>query len=704
MRAVTGLCCALVLWAAAATAQVATGPEFVVNSTTYGSQYRPLAAVRDDGSFVAVWTGGPPSSFRDGWGRRFDPSGAPVGEEFRLNHATASVIDVTDVAGGAHGDFVAVWHGAVPGAAGIFARRFDEGGRPQGTEFQVHVSTTGSRFRPRVDRRGSGPFVITWWDELDGGGPFDDFGVAARLFDSSGRPLGPEFRVNSYTTGYQYYPDVAVDASGRFVVVWGSRNFAGGRDGIFARTFEADGTPSGAEFQVNTTTGIGVHPSVAWSPAGGFVVAWTLPDAGFDIRARRLDDQGHPIVNEFTVNEVTTGVQFSEVSAIAPDGAGNFVVTWSSGDGGMETDVFARRFDALGNPRGPEFRVNTYTSGPQREAAVASDAWGNFLVGWSLQRTDGTYDAAAQRFGGLLPAALDVDREPGAFSDGNGVFEGCETVAVEPTWRNRTGASQAFTAAASLSGPPGGDYILQDPSAQYGTVPDAAAQRCTDCYLVSACARPLTHWDATLTERLIPDAQGQVAPWRLHVGESFLDVPRTSPFYRSVETVLHHGITAGCSANTFCPGAVTTREQMAVFVLLAREGAGYLPSACTTPLFADVPASSPFCRWIEELARRGVVSGCGGGNYCSGAAVTREQMAVFVLRTLDPALAPPACTTPVFADVPASSPFCPWIEELARRQVVSGCGGGRYCPAEPVTREQMGVFVAATFGLALYGP
>src|SRR6185503_7634988 len=124
---------------------------------------------------------------------------------------------------------------------------------------------------------------------------------------------------------------------------------------------------------------------------------------------------------------------------------------------------------------------------------------------------------------------------------------------------------------------------------------------------------------------------------------------------------------------------------------------------CTTPVFGDVPASSGFCRYVEELARRGVVNGCGGGNYCPADPVTREQMAVFTLRTLDPTLNPPACTTPVFADVPASSPFCKWIEELARRGVVTGCGGGNYCPTQSVTRDQMAVFLAQTFSLQLYG-
>jgi hypothetical protein len=121
------------------------------------------------------------------------------------------------------------------------------------------------------------------------------------------------------------------------------------------------------------------------------------------------------------------------------------------------------------------------------------------------------------------------------------------------------------------------------------------------------------------------------------------------------------------------------------------------------PRFTDVPVTSPFCAWVEELARRNVVSGCTGTTYCPSSPATREQMSIFVLRTLDPALNPPACGTPMFSDVPASSPYCKWIEELARRGVVTGCGGGKYCPTATVNREQMSVFLSVTFGLALYG-
>ncbi|HET8645970.1 MAG TPA: S-layer homology domain-containing protein, partial [Vicinamibacteria bacterium] len=213
--------------------------------------------------------------------------------------------------------------------------------------------------------------------------------------------------------------------------------------------------------------------------------------------------------------------------------------------------------------------------------------------------------------------------------------------------------------------------------------------------------RPAAHWDALLQESLSSRAAMR---WTVHVGASFVDVPPASGFYRFVETVLHSGVTGGCAADRYCPDQATTREQMAVMVLAAREGAGYRPVACQGGLFADVPPSSPFCPFIEELARRGVVGGCGGGNYCPGLAVARQEMAVFVLRTAEPDLQPPACGTPLFADVPASSPFCRWIEELARRGVVSGCGGGNFCPQQPVTRAQVAVFLSVAFGLTLYGP
>jgi S-layer family protein len=195
---------------------------------------------------------------------------------------------------------------------------------------------------------------------------------------------------------------------------------------------------------------------------------------------------------------------------------------------------------------------------------------------------------------------------------------------------------------------------------------------------------------------------GADRPCASYAYHTFLDVPFNDANWRFIEAVENAGVTGGCAAGTYCPAAAVTREQMAVFLLKARLGPTFVPPPCATPPFADVPVSSGFCPWIRELAARSVTSGCGGGNYCPTAAVTREQMAVFLLRMREsPAYVPPACTAPMFNDVPCSSGFAAWINELVRRGITAGCGGGNYCPLQPNTRAQMAVFLAGMFGLPL---
>jgi hypothetical protein len=187
----------------------------------------------------------------------------------------------------------------------------------------------------------------------------------------------------------------------------------------------------------------------------------------------------------------------------------------------------------------------------------------------------------------------------------------------------------------------------------------------------------------------------------LVVPPRFLDVPADNPFFPFVEALFNAGVTGGCGGGGYCPASLVTREQMAVFLLRAREGAAYLPPACTAQVFDDVPCSSPFAPWVNELAARGITGGCGNGNFCPGNAVTREQMAVFLMMAHPDAAsaAAPQCTAQVFADVPCSSPFAPWINELASRGITGGCGDGNYCPGVPVTRDQMAVFVSSRFAL-----
>src|SRR5688500_10450888 len=90
-----------------------------------------------------------------------------------------------------------------------------------------------------------------------------------------GHPLGPEFRVNTYTTSNQGSPSVAADSGGDFVVVWASEGQDGSGWGVFGQRYSSSGSPFGPEFQVNTyTTSDQTSPSVAADSAGNFVVVW----------------------------------------------------------------------------------------------------------------------------------------------------------------------------------------------------------------------------------------------------------------------------------------------------------------------------------------------------------------------------------------------------------------------------------------------
>ncbi len=228
-------------------------------------------------------------------------------------------------------------------------------------------------------------------------------------------PNGPEFQINSYTTSSQYSPDVAADAAGNFVVVWASLG-SSGTDSWYAsiqgQRFRSDGTPLGAQFQVNTyTTQTQKQPAVAADAQGNFVVVWrsygAVADAsGSSVQGQRFAANGTPLGGQFQVNSFTTSYQ--DYPAVAADALGNFVVAWESGaanNGDSDgVSVQAQRYAASGAAQGGQFLVNAYTTGHQRNPDVAADGLGNFLFAWhSFGSTGGdtsTTSAQARRYTG----------------------------------------------------------------------------------------------------------------------------------------------------------------------------------------------------------------------------------------------------------------------------------------------------------------
>ena len=347
--------------------------------------------------------------------------------------------------------------------------------------------------------------------------------------------------------------------------------------------------------------------------------------------------------------------------------------------------------------------------------------------------------------GNVAPLLERVDHAATASSDGDTVLEPGETVSVGPAWQNTslnplplTGGADGFT------GPAGATYEIVVGAANYGTLAPGTSNDCSIagyCYqfkLSAPASRPATHWDATFDEFLSgPSGTSGHKTWTLHVGDSFTDVPRSQPFYKRIESLLHGGITAGCTATTYCPGDPVSRAQMAIFIA---KGIAKVPSnipvsgtvngapySCTvggTSLFTDVPPEIFYCKQVHYIAAQNVTLGCGASMYCPFGEVSRLEMASFIAKAI---VAPgggasvPKTYGPDpdtgfsyscdsgspsihFTDVPATDVFCKHVHYLWAKGIISGCSATEYCPTQTVTRDAMAKFLTNAFNLILYGP
>jgi len=442
----------------------ALGTQFLVNSATAGDQQAPTVAMDDAGRAVVAWQSAGQDG--EGWGiyyKRYDSIGDTTGIETMAHEEFVGDQQAPTVAAAAtSGSFLIAWQG--PGAAEeeeeasveIFARLFDVAAVPQGTEFQVNTESLHDQVAPAAAMDSAGNAIVVWQAEGQQGSGSDVFG---QLLNSSGGHVGSEFRVNDTTSGGQRGPAVSTDADGNFLITWQSIHQDGFSWGIFGREYDASGNTLEDEFQINTRVqGPQTSPGVDTNAAGETVVAWlgndathtpavfgqryllpnTTPDlkvgpelvlsnfqgleetppaaamnavreavvvwesyaedgSGLGIFAQMLDAVGNPIGDRFAVNTVTPGNQSAPAVARTPDGG--FVIAWQSeAEDGDGYGIFARRYSASGVPDGPVFQVNTTNLGDQTAPAVAMTPDGRFTIVWQSLSGDGSLDIHAQHY------------------------------------------------------------------------------------------------------------------------------------------------------------------------------------------------------------------------------------------------------------------------------------------------------------------
>jgi len=419
-------------------------------------------AINETGNIVFTWSDTYDDFFGDAFAQRFDAEGNAVGSNFKIDDANGLGIQIYPAVGiNANNDMVFLycedhgdqsimgirynWEVSVLGASfvinddvaanfqdfpaidmnasgnfvitwmddrddfgnDIFFQRYDESGQLQGSN--VKVNDDGLPYTrnwwPDVGIADNGSFAICWFDGRNNDYP----DIYAQRYAANGSQLGTNFIVNDDAgDAYQSFPVMAMDASGNFVIAWeDDRDDAD----IFAQMYTSDGSALGENFMVNETNNKNQYmPNIAMNSSGTFVITW----ADERVYPRRIFAQifnpdGTRKGDNINCSELAEW-KYQDQSAVDIDDAGNFVVAWddernSTVEYGDE-DIYARMFDADGNPLGPEFRVNDNENISDQvtpSVTMAPDG-SKVLIGWTdFRKENGNPDFMAQLYIGGEP-------------------------------------------------------------------------------------------------------------------------------------------------------------------------------------------------------------------------------------------------------------------------------------------------------------
>ncbi len=384
-------------------------------------QWSPGLAVAGGGQFVVCWEDRRRSQW-DVYAQFYDAAGRSRGGNVLVND-DAGVAEQSMVAAGANvfGEFLVVWSDWRGGDADIYAQRFSSVGTPLGNNFLVSDAAPGTaQTAPAVAPAPDGGFWVVWADARSG-----NLDVYCRRLARDGTPLAPAFRVNDDSaSSHQRVSSLGMDAAGNTLVAWEDERWS--VTDIYCALFDAAGRMSGPNMRLNDDGPAGAPQYYAATAAGKdkFLVTWTDGRAGFDIYGQFLTQEGRPVGSNFRVNS-DTGDASQWYSYCAMDTSNRAVVVWMDTRSADGYRIMCRRYDAAGNPLGPEFAVAD-GAGSQYYASVAANREGWFVVAWSDYR-EGDGDIYCQLFrpdgtrkGGNILVSVDT----------GGVYQGYPACAI----------------------------------------------------------------------------------------------------------------------------------------------------------------------------------------------------------------------------------------------------------------------------------
>ena len=460
-------------------------------------QYNQAIAMDDSGNFVITW-----EDYRDGnaniYAQRFSSSDSLLGVNFKVNTSSGTARQILpDIAIDPAGYFVITWQDSLNGHWDIYAQMYDPSGYPQGPNFRVNSDAgTSIQGAPAIAKDDSGYFVITWYDNRYSG----YYGIYARRYDRFGNPVCSDFQVSTYR-GSVGWPDIAMHNSGSYVITWHDR-----RDynwNIYARMYYASCTPKATDFKVNDDPGTADqrYPAIAIDFSGNFAISWSdYRNGNWDIYARRYHSSGIPQGSSFKVND-DLGSADQGSSDVAMDSSGNFVITWHDwrNGGWPNSDIYTQMYDAGGNKQGINFKANDdVTSSYQVSPAIATDSSGNFVIVFEDQRS-GNSDIYAQRYdssGNPLDPNFKVNKDPGTAWQWSPDIAMCRSGRFVITWTdNRSDTCDIYAQIYDSTGAPWGPNFKVNDVATSGQEGPAIAMDCFCNFVIAWHDKRNGNWD-----------------------------------------------------------------------------------------------------------------------------------------------------------------------------------------------------------------
>ena len=325
---------------------------FRVNSIASSDQYDASVVTLPDGRFAATWisrtgdwTSDPWFDARDIHGRIFNPGGIPAGDDIVV-HASPSPDWDPRAAALVEGGFVVSWTANPAGSNIVHVKSVGADGSPGALEKVI-----GKAQESAIATLEDGRVAVAW---IHRDGPWT-YNVVTSVWNPDGTASIGAFAANATgEPGQQEYPTITALGGGGFLVTWVAKNARDGDGyGLFGQVFSASGVRVGAEFGITVATaGYQYDAHAAGLADGGFVVSWTSPDGdGYGVWARVFDAAGTPVTGDIALATTTAFDQGQSVVAALP--GGGFVAVWRSDQQG----VMARSFGADGTPDSPEHVV-----------------------------------------------------------------------------------------------------------------------------------------------------------------------------------------------------------------------------------------------------------------------------------------------------------------------------------------------------------